>query len=96
MGPGIGSAESLMTGSVLYPVTFNSGKQMRSAPSFLAFLTQGAILSRLCLTWLIGELKMTAAMRMSFMGGNWLIEFNELIELIEPAGEHIPRSLLRG
>jgi hypothetical protein len=30
------------------------------------------------------------------MGGNWLIEFNELIELIEPAGEHIPRSLLRG
>jgi hypothetical protein len=32
------------------------------------------------------------------MGGNWLIEFNELIELIEliePAGEYIPRSLLR-
>ena len=75
-----------MTESVLYPVTFNSGKQMRSAPSFLAFLIQGAILSRLCRTWLTAELKMTAAMRVSFMRGSWLIEFIGLIGFIELIG----------
>ena len=43
-----------------------------SEPFVLAFSIQEIILSKLRFTWLSSELKVTAAMRMSLMGGNWL------------------------
>ena len=55
---------------------------MRSAPFVLAFSIQEIILSKLGFIWLTAELNVTAAMRMSLMGGNWLIKLVELTKLI--------------